>query len=351
MTVYYILYSLIPIIYFISSFFREKNKIFLVGSGILLFIISGFRNFNIGTDTLAYEQVFNITSNFSFSFAQIKEISNMETGYLFFNRIIGFLHGDFRTLVIIISAITVFGFLYFMYKYSENTLMSVILFIGLTYYFISFNISRQFFATAICFLALCFLIDSKFSVTLILVLLGITIHTSVLIFLPLIFLVKFGQSREIFIATAIVGAISTLFLPRLINDVFSDNDKYSIYVNSDSGRSLFSVVFLVLLIILLFLMLYTFNFKGAKNVDYFMLYSLFFICLVDFMIIVNPAISRLKYVLEPMIVVVLPYVINKFKSRLIMPMANVLFWVVGVVIISYLIPNNIFYGITPYMFM
>lgn len=348
MTIYYLIYICIPVLYLVDEYFFKRKKAAFFLSGFLLFIISAFRNYTVGTDTVTYKMVFDSTSNLSYSFSQIKDTFNLESGYLILNRIIGYLHGDFRFFLVITSFITIFGYFYFIKKYSVNSFMSITLFVGLTYYFMSFNISRQFLATAICFLALCFIKDNKLMISIVLVLLATTIHMTSLTFLPLILLIRFGKSKRWLLAVLWISVFLMGVSPFIIKRMMITN-RYSYYLSNSTDRSLFSIIFTFILFIMLFILIKEFNFSVATSLDYLMLYGMLFVCFFDLLVIFVPSISRLKYVFEPLIIVIIPYFLKKNKVEPFI-LFNLIFLILGIVIMSYLIPNNIFYGIDPYIF-
>ena len=105
---YYLLITIIAI----QGLFclRNGNKFFLSITFVELFFISGFRNWNIGNDTLNYVNTFIATCS-SFDLSR----SHMEKGYLLFNKFLS-LFTDNPQIILIVTSFFIIGLvLWFIY--------------------------------------------------------------------------------------------------------------------------------------------------------------------------------------------------------------------------------------------
>ena len=108
----------------------------------LMFILSAFRSYSVGTDTKNYlSHYYDVCSN---GLEAIQRI-NFETGYEILMYVTSFLNNP-RVLFCILSAIICFGYYRLIKKYSTNVFFSTFLFISLYIYALTFNIVRQFIA-------------------------------------------------------------------------------------------------------------------------------------------------------------------------------------------------------------
>lgn len=140
-----------------------------------MILVLTFRGINVGSDTITYYNIFNWSSN-----ADLTDISqsSVEIGYIFLNKFIYTIGGNFTLLLFVVATITISGILYFIYSVSFNAITSVIVFVGFTYYFMSFNISRQFLAIGIDLVASAFLIKGKRWESLLLIIVAGLMHNS-----------------------------------------------------------------------------------------------------------------------------------------------------------------------------
>ena len=117
-------YYLLIIIVFLQGLFCRRNntRVFLVITFVELFFISGFRNWNIGNDTLNYVNTFIATIS-SLDLSR----SHMEHGYLLFNKFLS-LFTNSPQAILIVSSFFILGItFYFIHKYSEFVLLSILL--------------------------------------------------------------------------------------------------------------------------------------------------------------------------------------------------------------------------------
>ena len=150
-----------------------RDKVFLVWIFAALFIISAGR-IAIGIDYWDYTEVFSLIM-------QGREVST-EPVFNVFVKICYFLFGfgNYKSIFIIFSFVTIFFFLKGMYDQSRNFVWSFMLFMAFGYYFSSFNTIRYYLALAICFYAIKFLIKKDYLIFIICVLLAATMHKALL---------------------------------------------------------------------------------------------------------------------------------------------------------------------------
>ncbi len=160
---------------------KTRDLVFLAWIFTALVVISAGR-IAIGIDYWDYTEVFSLIM-------QGREVST-EPVFNAFVKICYFLFGfgNYKSIFIIFSLVTIFFFLKGMYDQSGDFAWSFMLFMAFGYYFSSFNTIRYYFALAICFYAIKFLIKKDYAIFVISVLLAATMHKallSVLLLYPL----------------------------------------------------------------------------------------------------------------------------------------------------------------------
>lgn len=224
-------YIALLVCFFSLCFFTYKKPIYDRGISyiilIIMILIGGFRN-NIGYDYEAYTQWYLLgtrDNDFEFGFLklmQLMRLLDLSPNFLFF----------------VISFFT-YLFLYLgIRKYTDKTTLSLTLYFLIPSLFLtSFTLIRQSLAVAISFYAFSFLVDRKFLVYTIYMLLAISIHYSALLpFLVFPFLYKYSKYVKInyiyivIIISFIIGQVGIL---SYISDFFIGSHYY-FYVSKET---------------------------------------------------------------------------------------------------------------------
>lgn len=176
---------------------RVKNLIFVMIAFTQLFIIMAFR-FGIGFDYNMYAVGFRSMAESGFSNLSYKD---WEPGFVIFTKLLGMIPGmDYQWYMVILSAIAIVPAALFVFKNSEVPWISTILYVNLFMFFMEMNFLRQMIAVSIVMLAWHFLKTHKFIVYAILIVIASFFHQTVLIMLPVYFLVKIKPGmKELFI--------------------------------------------------------------------------------------------------------------------------------------------------------
>lgn len=225
------------LIFLILLFFicKNKSKSGLLIACLALFIISAFRDFSVGTDTIHYVDIFeNISLKGRYKV--------FEFVWYYLNLFIYESGGNVRYVLIITSAIIVFCIYKGITKASSNYLLSITLFVVFYYFFESMNITRQYLALSIIFCAVCYFKDFSNKWTYLFYYIAacfaIICHTSAVIalFIPLIRVIPLNRT----IAIALIPSslfIGMLPLQSLLSGMnfFLISDTYSHYLGDFSS--------------------------------------------------------------------------------------------------------------------
>ena len=157
------------------------KKIILVCSNALLILalsfFYGFRSINVGTDTLSYNNIFyDIKQNFYFG------VKFYEPLYVLLNVFCYSICGDFNFFLTIVGLIIFTNTIISINAISKNKLISYFCFVGIGFYFQSFNIIRQWLALSFILVGLIFLLKkNKDYLFVVFVLIAFCFHKSALI--------------------------------------------------------------------------------------------------------------------------------------------------------------------------
>lgn len=185
--------SLLAVLFTYLSQYRSNRHLFELA--FIIITILGCIHYNFGTDYDNYYDMFFMLSNYysvSDVFSPDTDI-NIELGWAFLNIVFSKLGRPegFFILVAILNIIQNYIYYIFIKRFVPPTYrwfaMAIYLF-SPAFYILNFSMMRQGLAVSIVVVALMQLIDEKYIKSLLVILLASTIHTSSLIFLPILFI-------------------------------------------------------------------------------------------------------------------------------------------------------------------
>ncbi len=122
---------------------KSRAKIYIWIVFVLLLIVSGLREFSVGADTKEYVKVFYNIGNLDLMRGRF------EIGFLHYVEALHILSDDAGILLIASSTICIGIASLFVYKFSKNPILSMMLYILLGAYFSQMNVMRQAIALSI----------------------------------------------------------------------------------------------------------------------------------------------------------------------------------------------------------
>lgn len=219
------------IVFFIISLGLILNKYpksYLKILFFVFFIISAFRSFNIGNDTIEYTNLYTSLQN-----STIESFTwRYERGFLYFNRILSFVSSNPQVLLVTIAFITCLAYYIVIKKYSLIPWMSVYLFFTLRYFDLSMNIARQTLAMAAILMAVTTILNKKYILFFILVLLATSFHNTAIISLCILFVDKIKDNKKFVAFLAILTSIGFILFPMIFNFLLRFFPTYSYYLTS-----------------------------------------------------------------------------------------------------------------------
>lgn len=242
---------------------RQKYIFLCILSFIFPFLVSGFRDFSIGTDTSGtYYDIFDMIKNDNLRYVRDK-------GYGIITQIAYVLFHNYTGALTLTSLITCGIAYYCIFRDSKYPVMSTLLFFTTNVYFISMNMIRQCIATMIFIFSIIFIKKKKLLPYLLLSALAISMHTSAVVYIPFYFILNKKLDKKLSVITILIfilfgGAITDAAMNLLFKiDYF--NNYFSWYMDSSYNSGEFNLIsFGIALCIYLFLLFIN---KKAKN-DY-----------------------------------------------------------------------------------
>ena len=200
---------------------------------LVVFLISAFRN-DIG-DTFQYKHSYSLLNNYKFS-------TEGDWGFSYFQYLLYNINSDPQFLIIITSLITVGFNIYNLYHYCSYMELEIYMYITSGYFTTTMNGIRQSMLAAVVFTFTRIIEKENTILFIIAVILASPFHQSVLILIPVYFIVKQEAWSKTTVAVIIISCIgfmgfSTIF-PALLGALEDTN--YGYYANqTDMGGSSF----------------------------------------------------------------------------------------------------------------
>lgn len=316
----------------------SKGNLIYIGLCIYLILFSGFRFF-VGTDYWAYYDLYNgLVAGSFYNW-------HYEWGFWTLTKIIAFFRVNYVWYFSIISAIIVVLIAKTIRKRSPYPIFSITLFVFLYFFYSSFNIPRQFIASAIIVSGSVFILEKKLWKYVICVALATLFHTSAILFIGLYFIGKIKINSKTKITMIAFAVFMLLFGERLSTIILSFWPQYSIYIGYESGSAISDLIIQVALLILLE-MIRSNVVEDKSKAEFDFYYSCnFFAIIMSAMAGVNVLFARMEAYFYIFSIFSIPFGI--YYARKNKTMYYLGFFLLGIVVcVRYLLANNC--GVVPY---
>lgn len=164
------------------------NRLCLVSVFLLLFAVSACR-LNVGNDYAKYVEFMHLIVCDSYV--------PTEFGFNWIVKLLYYLSGfeNYLSVFAFFAFFTILIFLAAIYKQADSFAFSFFLFMAFGYYFQSFNTVRYYLALAIGVLVIPYVLRKEWAKFILLVLLGATLHKSLLVVIPLYMLASYAWKK------------------------------------------------------------------------------------------------------------------------------------------------------------
>lgn len=229
-------------------------------TGIFMFLLAALRD-GIGYDFNSYKMWYEMINHQGMS----NDYVNIENGFFMLNK----LCGSFASLIFISAALAVIIKLFYINKYSEDKLMSLMFYFTGVFIMFDMGVIRQGISIAIALISIKYIIDKNIFKFLFVIFIGSLFHISIVLFIPLYFVGSREYSRKFIYGMSIVALIiSSLNISDIIVKFLTMfnipliSSKVAYYASYDTGNITIS-----LLKRIIFLVLFTEFFKKNKIND------------------------------------------------------------------------------------
>lgn len=206
------------------------KQVFLLLLIILpLWLVMGMRD-EIGRDYNEYKRIFEYISEEK-RFTGV--YTHIEIGLRLFDYLISLFTENPQWMFLWSSLVIVLGYVKGFYENKNSMLVCVTSFMGLGYYFYSMNIFRQYFAIAIVFFGIQYLERGNLKKFLAFVAVAALFHTSILIWIPALLLIKFLPGKNFYIITFMLAFLVYKNQEFLI-DILSKYSRYQRFFEWES---------------------------------------------------------------------------------------------------------------------
>lgn len=336
----------------------KHKKVFCIIVSLQLFLILALRNPILGTDLQIYSKGFQYISRLSFTemisklhlikVADLIYPFSFESGYTVLNWSISRIGLGFQGLLAVCAAINVISIGRFIYKYSDEPVLSFAIFISFNMYFYCFGILRQSLALSIMLWAIPYMIDKNYLKAALVIFVAFLMHRTAIVVFPLILLAKIKVKRNYFIYTYIAGAIliftASLIYRTLILRIMQIMNIG--YVSIDFHINNFTILIMAIGIIIYLLIDFKVFENQSLNLSCWAVVLLF---LLQPFAMCNDVFARISELYTVFLIILIPGLIYTYKNKNTRLVAEICVFVLmfGFMIYSYskseIVPYRVFW--------
>ncbi len=319
MTIYYLIF-VIAFFLCIFDFVHEKSLYTYIYTLFCIFLISlvSFRRIGIDNDSLTYQNMFFMYAQSSFSDILRGGYGYAERGYVFLNKIISVIGGNFRVLMVVMAILTGFLNYRFLYKNSIYPFISLFTYLSFFYLYRDFTQIRYALSCVLIFWSIKYYLDRNFKCFIIFFILAVLFHNAASIFLitlPFIYIIKNKFFYLLLpIPSLLIGLTYNPFTYLLSKTGLAEGHM-SIYLNEGGGGS-FSISVLGFILISIY---YFMTKKDRQEQNNF--HSDFYFKIValgvslNLLFIQSSIFQRFSFLLFQFSVLLLPIVIKQIQNK------------------------------------
>ena len=299
---------------------NKRRAVFCWGVCLMLIFLSGLRHVDIGADTLAYKQFFETIKNIDMSSLIRRLVLNysmdisevQDVGYDIFEKLCSYLCGDYQGYLIIVAIIFTVSLNVWILRYSDLPFISYLLYFTLFFSFYSITGIRQTIALSLSVLmGQKFIEERKLGHFLFVMIIAMTIHKSVICFLPYYFVSKLKVRKESFVGWMVLFVL--IFINRhAITKFLGTLMGYEEYIKQAEGAGTYTFTLLMIIVgIMLFIQWE--HLKKEKNVQLFI--NAYFMAMMALpMTYIDPNTMRVVHYYAFSLLILTPAIIKSFRK-------------------------------------
>ena len=320
-----------------------KKRSFLLISFIIIVFLMSTRTFSTGTDTRMYISFFEKVSNYKFN---LKIIGNYyEPLFIIINILLSYISSNPRFFIIVTSSIICYAFYTLIKKNSKNYFLSVLIFIGLLFFYSTMNTIRQYLAISIIIFGYNFIKNKKILPYMICVVLATLMHSSALVGILIYPLYNMKYNRFRVIIIFLIAIVSNIFISDLINNIYTILNRTNYYEYRIGKENISNLIHMILYLIIYLFSLYLTKKNKINNEGHNSFYLYIFIMTSAFSLIAMNlnVLSRATTYFNIFSIICIPNVIEENiknrKNKFIITIVLILFLFIYSNVIIYLRPE------------
>lgn len=207
----------------------RRKHVFLFISFLCLFLLSGLRRYDVGTDTAQFISSYEMYAQYGLEVVNFNQI--YEPGYMLYMWALSRISANPRLLLLISAAITNLSIICFIGKYSKDHFLSCLIYILSCQFLVSMCMLRQFLAISIALFGFKFLLKKKYFKFALVMLISASFHYFSLLFLSLIPLYEIKHVPKYVKAGAgMLLILLFIFMPQIVIFLLTNISNYSDYL-------------------------------------------------------------------------------------------------------------------------
>lgn len=231
-----------------------------------LFVITGWRSYTVGTDTINYVSFFSYLGSpiSDMHFFDLLEMlhARFEYGYVLLNRLVYHFTENPRWLLIICALITYCMLFVFLKKVSKDPYLSLVMFVCLGYMASGMNTIRQGIAAAFIMISYIFLLKKRgVFLCIFFIVLAFLFHKTAILFLLAVFLRNWKFTKKNVVVLLLGSFLVSIIYGKLENLINQIN--YTDYANSGITSGYLGIT-LNILLLLYFLVICVMSIKNTN---------------------------------------------------------------------------------------
>lgn len=286
---------------------------------LFLFILMGFRDISVGTDTELYCNLYQeiIKSNV----VNFRYFDKFPV-YTIYCKLISFVSNSNQCVIICNSLVILSCMAYVFYNLSENISASWFLYFATGTYLHGFNTARQHMAMALVLVSCCFLIKKRKFWAILFELLAIGTHSTAIVGIVPILVLSFHWIKEHLIILGLIELILLGFVYQILELAIKIFPSYRDYLlinkmGTSKGNRMWTALFIVLFYFLVFSVIKRIDIQQYLKHNVSSSYSIILLIALISMFVMryNNMASRIEMYFYQFLTLAIPPIINKLKIR------------------------------------
>lgn len=303
---------------------KRINKLLFIWL-IVIVVVSGLRG-AFTADSYTYQRIFGLFADNGLPalksvFNLDYHFNNTELGYIVINYVVGFFTNDFRWLQVVVALITYFPVI----KWCENSPdigLSLCIFLGIGTYIEGLNTVRNIMAMSLLMFGFKYIYSGEFKKYLFFVLLASSMHLSVLVMVPMYFVLRWKLTVAkclLFFVAMVLFVVRMEQLAQIYNSFFLvANNAQGVLDLLHRRQANPTNVIVPVLIVIFTLVIHFMKSKAEDHTDMkqnVLVFGTIIWGLLKMTMLYSEYTTRFAAYFSPFIILLLPMELSKFNSK------------------------------------